>query len=59
MGLNIIRGYDRHFYQGLELNGVEVHFVDWKSNSIQQVKQLILELKLYEFKLNVTIRNMN
>lgn len=32
------------YHQGLVLNGVEVHFVDWKSNSLQQVKQKIISI---------------
>lgn len=33
------------YNQGLKLNGVNVHFVDYKSNSIQQIKQKIISIK--------------
>jgi hypothetical protein len=32
------------YKQGLELNGVNVHFVDYKSNSIQKIKEKIISI---------------
>lgn len=33
------------YTQGLRLNGVKVHYVDYKSNSIQQIKKKIISIK--------------
>jgi hypothetical protein len=33
------------YTQGLRLNGVEVHYIDWKSNSLQNIKQKIISIK--------------
>lgn len=33
------------YTQGLRLNGAEVHYIDWKSNSLQEIKQKIISLK--------------
>jgi hypothetical protein len=33
------------YTQGLKMNGVDVHYLDWKTNSIQQVKEKLISMK--------------